>query len=582
MSVPSVDYGHIGRIVRDVGQQIVDNMEREIGAVNATIGQTRSDLQLTRDELRKLAAEFNEFVGVAERTARVQRSETKVGTLKDELDREFGHYDVVRRTSIGMLQAFDVGNVSQSMLRNVSEELMLQTPRYWLAPALVGLAAWSTDNPDIAKKSVGEAFSRDPSKTSLFFSLVLRRQKRMDSSVRWLRHYLSSLDPSALGREFAVVLESASHNAFGREGQRVVTERMATWVAELRLRGDVVDEQVAMWRKEITTLGLAVDAKQYEALAKISPDWPTIKQTLEQASSLPQTLEKYTAVKNSETVVPPRLEDLLDDILDTLVTEYDEEELPLRREVRFHEAVIEEDGDLDRARTLADVYHKALETTTDVVSLQTTSAITPQLLGVSQQTQRIAVGVGREDFRTAVGQHSQAYRQAHLSGARLVLGKQHSNYAGQFGFPGWSGRTDQPEADSVQAITRTWDSRFDALSAELAFDTKTYLKPGLIALVVTIVAFLINPGLGLLALAAGGGVVYWIGDQARKKSAAAEAALRANRDPAVKFSVALLRDANAQFVDAQLLFEELDESEVELLSLLDTWPTVGDAEGRVA
>ena len=156
----------------------------------------------------------------------MQQSQVKIVDLKAQLDREFGHYSVVRRTSVGLLQGFDVGNISNAVATNVAEELMIQTPRYWLAPALVALAAWSHDRQDIAEKSVQEAFSRDRHKTSLFFTLVLRRQGRMSGSVRWLRHYMASLDPSALTREFAVILEASSCNARRAVG-RATSRRLA-------------------------------------------------------------------------------------------------------------------------------------------------------------------------------------------------------------------------------------------------------------------------------------------------------------------------------------------------------------------
>lgn len=582
MSQVSVDYGRINRSIENVGQQLAGVIESQVGAVNVAVGLSHADIKLARDELQALTKEFQEFVGEAQRTARVQRSEVKVGNLRDQLDREFGHYDVVRRSSVGTLQAFDVGNVSQSTVRSISEELMIQTPRYWLAPALVGLASWSNDSEEIAEKSVREAFSRDPGKTSLFFALVLRRQQRTDTAVRWLKHYLGSLDPAVLGREFAVVLEAASYNAFGREGQLLVTKMMAEWVGQLRQRNEVIEEQISLWRKEISANSLAVGDTNYVMLPKVSSDWPTVREALEAASSVPEVLEKYEAVRDTETVVPTRIEDLLDDILDSLVTEYDEEELPLRREVRLHEAIVEEGGDMARAQTLADVYTKALEETTDVVSLQTTAAITPELVGATPQTQRISVGVGREDFRVALGRHCLEYRQKHLNDVSLALDGGHSNYAAKFSFPGWRGRSSAPEATSIAQITQKWDETFDRLVQELAFDTKWYIKPGLIAAAVTVVAFIINPLFGLLALVGGGGLVWYLGSQEQAKAQNAQAAINSNRKPAIDLSVSMYRDAMAEFVDAELLYEEMDAAEADVIAMLDTWPTVGEHEGRAA
>ena len=99
------------------------SLETQVSSVDRRVGQVAADLATTTSELRELRQQFEEFVLVAERTANVQRSEVKLGTLKDDLERAYGHYSKVRRSSIGMLQAFDIGNVSDKTVRQVSEKL---------------------------------------------------------------------------------------------------------------------------------------------------------------------------------------------------------------------------------------------------------------------------------------------------------------------------------------------------------------------------------------------------------------------------------------------------------------------------
>ncbi|HOF63766.1 MAG TPA: hypothetical protein PLL54_05620 [Dermatophilaceae bacterium] len=554
-------------------------LESQISEVSVDVGVVRQDVKSTNDELRQLRREFEAFVEQAERTALVQQSEVKIVNLKAELDRQFGHYAAVRRTSTGMLQAFDIGNVSNKTVQSISEELMIQTPRYWLAPALVTLAAWSRDNHEIAEKSVAEAFARDKNKTSLFFALVLRRQGRMDASVRWLRHYLTSLDPLALTREFAVILEATSYDAFGPAGQRLLSARMSEWVKELRTRDDIVESQINLWRKEIQTQGQALAPTLFPVLAAVSPQWGQVKGTLEKASALPPVLEKYTAVRNHDGSIPRVLEDLLDDILDQLVSEYDDEELPLRREVRFHEAIIEEGGHRDRAQAKADLVLRALERTDDVVTLQTTAAITPELMGVSTQTQRIAVGVGQQDFRTAVGRHTTDYRSGHLTVVDIALGPDHSSYASTYKFPGWQTTTQVDEETALTQLRQVWQNTFDAAAESLRFKDSWYVKPALIAAAAALFAGLIGKILvGLLVLAVGAAAVYFLGEQQKKKCQAAVDALEKAKGPAIDKSIEIYRDATAQFVEAELLYEELDATEADLLQLIDLWPTATPAD----
>lgn len=570
----SIDLSPIVRSVERMGAVLSEQIDQ----VEANVGKVRADLKTTRSELSKLRDSFEEYVEVAARTARVQQSETRVVNLKAELDRQYGHYSGVRRTSVGILQAFDVGNVGNDVVRQVSEEFMIQTPRYWLAPVIVALAAWSRNDQEMAEKSVSEAYSRDPSKTSLFFALVTRRQGRVDAAARWLRHYLTSLDPSALGREFAVILEATSYNAFGPAAQKLLTDTMTTWADQLRTDDEVVESQVRTWAGEIGSQREQLAPGTYPVLEELSPEWARIKRMLEQASALPVTIDKYEAIAKHEAAMPTVLEHMLDDILDQLVTEYDSEELPLRRDVVYHEAIIEEHGDLTRARERADVLQKALDETSDVVSMQTAAAITPELVGVSSQTQRIAIGVGQDDFLTAVGRYCAMYRTDAVDQVTLAFTNQHSHFAQTYGFQGCSVTTAMREEDGIAHLRTTWENTLAAYIDSISFKNKWYTKPALIAGAIALVVLLIHMWAGLVAVAAGAGIVYYLGEQERQKCQTAVEAVEAIREQAIEYSISRYRDANAEFTDAVGLYDDLDHQERDLLRVIATWPTASRKE----
>lgn len=573
MSDIRIDLGPVVRQIEEMGRRLATSID----SVGTEVGQARSDIQLTAGELARLRVEFETFKNEAERTANIQRSETKVGTLRDELDRSFGHYALVRRTSVGTLQAFDVGNVSNSTVTSVSEELMIQTPRYWLAPALVTLAAWSRDNGEMAEKSVQEAYARDKNKTSLFFALVLRRQGRQDGALSWLRHYVLSLDPSRLTREFAVILEASSYGAFGPDGEAFLSEVMDRWVSELRQNDQVIDLQIKKWAAEIGVQREQLNDSEFPSLRILAPKFGDLHRQLESASALPVVIEKYESIKNHDAPLPTHLENLLDDILDQLVTDFDEEELPLRREVAFHEAVIEQNGDMTRAQERAELVQEALEETTDVVSLQTMAAISPASLGVGTQTQRIAIGVGQGDFRQAVGRFCTAYRAAAARDYAYNFDNTHSNYARTYGFTGCQFDSATPEDEGLSAISRAWAQTFARRIEELRMQSTWYVKPGLIVLGVAVVLFLINAFAGIAAALVGAGVVYFLGEKEKEKRAAEIKKLESVQREAIADSQRLYRDANAELVDALLMYDEMDGHEADLLRLIDTWPTATHA-----
>lgn len=553
----SIDLTPLSRQINEVGREIINNLGSQIDGVQANLGTVRNDLQLTRSELADLREEFQQFVEEAARVAAVQQSQVKIVDLKAQLDREFGHYSVVRRTSVGLLQGFDVGNISNAVATNVAEELMIQTPRYWLAPALVALAAWS----------------RDRHKTSLFFTLVLRRQGRMSGSVRWLRHYMASLDPSALTREFAVILEASSCNAFGPEGNELLSAKLAEWSKQLRQHPEAVEEQVGRWTSELASHQLQLGSNEYQTLRHLCAQWNTIRENMEAASALPEVLVKYRQVRDHEAPPPTSLEDLLDDILDTLVTEFDAEELPLRREVTYHEAVIEERGDLNRAEKKAELLQEALEETNDVVTIQTMGAISPELLGISVNTQKMAIGVARDDFRTAVGRYCSGYRAKEETDIVLDFNPNHSNHASAHGFVGAKVHVNSGQQAAEGLLRDAWGNTMNPKIERARFDNKYYLQPALIAAGIAVVLLVINPIAGLLAALIGAGVVWYLGEQKKKAAAQEVKALEHIRQEAYDHSVQLYRNAMAELTDANLTYKELDAFEAPLLELIDGWPT---------
>jgi hypothetical protein len=563
----SIDLRPIERAINHMGAQL----ELQISNVRNDVNTLGAIQQATHQDLLDLRRQFEEFLVTNERQRLLQLAETRLGTLKSDIEREYGHYEVVRRSSVGTLQAFDVGNVRNKTVLEVSEELMIQTPRYWLAPALVALAAWSRDDVGLAEKSVDAAFSRSVKKTSLFFALVLRRQGRTAEATRWLRHYFVSLDPRSLTREFAVLLEAVAQDGFGPEGRLMVLEKLHEWRELLRDDADIVTKQVQTWRSEIDTQRGSVDATLYPCLASHSPQWPTVRDGLERASAHQFMIDKYSAVRDTVTPLTGSVADRLDDLLELLVSEYDDEELPLRRELVYQQAIIDNGGDADRAAEQAENDVAALEETIDALSLQTHTALRPDLFGVSVSTQRMSVGACTEDITTAVGQHARDYRAGWPPDVEIRLDVNHSTFASTYGFGTWSTTTSVPQAQAEQQLMAHWDATFQRFIDSQRFSTKMvlpHIAGGLFGVVLGLLLFPV----GLLLSVAAVAVVAFLIVQKRNKCEQAVASAQNAREAAKRESLDLYRATSAEWVDARIVYGEEDAKELPLLQLVEGWP----------
>ena len=70
-----------------------------------------------------------------------------------------GPYSAYREVN-GLLEATDLNTIKKSTIEALSEKTLLNTPTYWLSPALVALCAWFTNNKDLASRAVNEALKR--------------------------------------------------------------------------------------------------------------------------------------------------------------------------------------------------------------------------------------------------------------------------------------------------------------------------------------------------------------------------------------------------------------------------------------
>ena len=568
-----IDLSPIVNAIEHVGDN-VSLIGNDLEKVSDNIQVIDGKLSSTQEELADLRRRFEEYVEQAERTANVQRAETKVGTLKADLEREFGHYKVVRRSSVGLLQAFDVGNVSESTASQVSEELMIQTPRYWLAPALVALAAWSRDDEEVCKRSVTEAYARSQAKTALFFALVLRRQGREAESARWLRHYLAACDPQALTREFAVILEAASQGQFGPHGTALVRAQLTDWTTHLRTDDKVVAEQVRRWQQEIGLCQGVLDPAEAKMLRRLTPppSFARVKAQAEAVTALSACARKYEAIKDSEFTSGGVISSLLDDLLIQLVTEYDDEELPLTREVAYQDAIIDTGGDLDRARVKADQEISVLDERVDAVTLQTNAAIAPDSLGVSVRTQQVAIGAGKEDFRTAVRAYTKKYRMEHVSNVPLNLAPDHHATAQNMGFPGFSTSTEVDENVMATQLRQVWEQTFADYIHQVSFKNSQMVLPIAVALGVSLLFLLVNRVAGVLVMLVAGGVAAFVIMQMQNQARDRVNKAVAVKEAAYMKSFTMLQDARAEFEDLEMLYEERDADEDELLRVIDVWP----------
>ena len=361
---------------------------------NANISIIKKDVQKLNQDLIKLHNDIAEFISYQANQNRLGRAETRIVQIRQEIEKKFGHYDFVRRTIRGVLQANDMGVIREETIKTATEEVMLSTPNYWLAPALVALSSWICNNQELANKAMLEAIRLDNEKTSLLFTLICRRSGRKSASLKWAYRYLAAQDEEAIDRKTMIILDCFSNGLRGADSESRISSILNSWIARLSEKPGFVDKQRQQWVKALSGHLQQVDDNTYAYLATYSPTWDILKNLLSYAA-LNNTLFYYFKDILEQPVDSEGLVAELDIVLQSLVENFDEEEKPLRKEERLEVLVKEQNGDEAAARRLFKQEESTLEEKIDFTKLLTNAVLYPDLVNASISTQKIALALSK-------------------------------------------------------------------------------------------------------------------------------------------------------------------------------------------
>jgi len=381
-------------------ERSLSNLAGSIDYVNNRVDQVDDNVKIVYNEVEKLANEFREYVEMQSLANRKAEAKMNLSAIRDKLKDNFGHYDVVRRTAIGILQANDLAIVKSSMLSHVTEKQMIETPNYWLTPCLVALSAWINDDKALAERALAEGIRRNDEKTSLFFGLICRRIGRESSSLKWFARYLEAQDEEKLDRKAVIVLDAFASGLLGNDTENFVYQQIQEWMSNLEAKPGFTERQLDNWKNAINSKRVPLKKGLYPYLEKYSNTWNNLEDVLEGAN-LNNDLYEYFKKVFEQKEETKKLKVELDKILDSLVTEFDEEELPLKREEQFEELVVKYNGSESRANAQMALEKSVYDDYRDFMQLLTDASMNPEESKSSVATQKFATALSRNNIVTA-------------------------------------------------------------------------------------------------------------------------------------------------------------------------------------
>lgn len=337
----------------------INHVSKQVSAVGSEVVNLKSDvayrIRVLKNDLEILRRDFMQMREENRRQAAFQRAITEIIRVRQELERDFGNYKQVRDTMLGILEATDLQLVRETTITSCTEELMLSTPRYWLAPVLIALSAWIADNKSLATRALREALRRDEEKTCLTFALICRRNKRTSACFEWLARYFARQKAYDMKESIIAYIDAYTNGVFGVDRDNLCDEYVAKWMKELQTtKPNFEEQQVAYW-KGIYQTYCKDTSQQYPKLAECAKsDFAKMNDYVMRINAAPEIINFFAEILGTE-VDQTTLINAIDNELIKLVKNYDAEEAPLREEEEYLTDIKKYEGDEKRANALRDL-----------------------------------------------------------------------------------------------------------------------------------------------------------------------------------------------------------------------------------
>lgn len=275
------------------------------------------------------------------------------------LKEQFSNYTAIRRTVMGVVRDFDINLVRNSTIQELSEELWITSSRYWLSYALIAITAWVNNYPEIAKNALSESGRRDSIKTTLFFCLMNLRFGRNETAKKWFFEYLKILNPTMLQQETAVLIQAFLNGLFGRDKELEynIIQLIDEWIGIINDDVQICDELVESYEVYIRNLRSNVGFN-YQAIIAYCVNSDEVERSFRDVSKFAIMQEFVDELDVEEELQSDEnYNKRVDAVLMNLISNYDADELELKKQQEYYRCVVETGGEIE----LAEERYQAIE-----------------------------------------------------------------------------------------------------------------------------------------------------------------------------------------------------------------------------
>ncbi|WP_224276768.1 hypothetical protein [Streptomyces sp. LS1784] len=352
---------HIGDLGNHLGEARtgIARLERELRELSVSLSHARTAIGSVSEKADVTHGALTDFVARYGRDQIVTNARAELSRLTTEWQARFSHRRQVRALARGLVHALTESGVARGLvsidtIEACTQEQLLLEPSFWLAPAVVAVAAGYSNDTARADRARSHALNLDRAKATLFFALTCSRRKQQSEAARWMDRYLSSLDPFDLGQEFTVVLDAVAGAELGFDALTYARQAMVRWDREANARlftmshADRALMHLTRWRPWMSEKGVG-DSGKFKTLEDLcGTQWATIQGGWHSARVVKGTFD-YLRDEYSADPLAAEGGQRTDVALGHLIAQLDPDEDQMHRQMERLRTIIRHEGDSSAA-----------------------------------------------------------------------------------------------------------------------------------------------------------------------------------------------------------------------------------------
>lgn len=377
----------------------------EMGELSGVVGTADISTKEVFQALNELTLQYFSFKSISTASKNLTQ-------YTDEYYTRFSYYNDLRRISLGYVVGLDSNVISSETARKKVEKAYLQNTEYWLAYCISAVMLWSNNEKEAAQRAIAKSLSINYFNACLFYLLINLRFNRIDAAKKWYVNFLDRADVNDLGDEWQYLLQAYLFGAFGadEEFQETVAKSFQNMLAQVEVT--TVDFAKKFTKKALDFAEFYIHKTdhEYTLLRRNCTEYTDMKDLLSTAEKNTEIAKYYNDLAEAKITEDEELPQRIENVLYSLINDYDDEERKVIQKMKYNEAVISAKGDVTAAQESYNAMYADQDKKKNLGGLLLEWAFATDTSQTDVSVKRFAISLMKEPIKKGLEQFPEKYR----------------------------------------------------------------------------------------------------------------------------------------------------------------------------